>query len=186
MVCAVQCGFTTKMKPWLIWLTHVCLDVWTIFAQAHGTGSVQQLYFRMICHLCPLWKFFPRQNWLMSLLTMINFFAPWNYHNRIKKRKEKDSEVPSTLHYLSRIWQALASPCASRLPILQLLSPAWDPMVQYGDPADSIPLIHMEGTYHTPLEFHYQSLSYHQPHCDVVVGRDLAVVTCGIIEFSAA
>jgi hypothetical protein len=24
------------------------------------TGSVQQLYFRMICHLCPPWKFFPR------------------------------------------------------------------------------------------------------------------------------
>ena len=24
------------------------------------TGSVQQLYFRMICHLCPPWNFFPR------------------------------------------------------------------------------------------------------------------------------
>ncbi len=37
-------------------------------------------------------------------------------------------------------------------------------------PADNTPLVCMEDTYHTPLEFCYQSLSYHQQCRDVVAG----------------
>ena len=39
-------------------------------------------------------------------------------------------------------------------------------------PADNTPLVCMEDTYHTPLEFCYQSLSYHQQCRDVVAGCD--------------
>ena len=50
MACAVQCGVITKMKPRLIWLINVCLDVWTIFAQAVCNSYTSGCYATCVLH----------------------------------------------------------------------------------------------------------------------------------------